>query len=60
MGMSETPKGKDQDQAKGDEILRRMLKTPPDPGRKSRASEMDQKQKPGGRPVKKDHPEEGR
>ena len=35
-------------------------RTPPDPGRKSRASEMDQKQKPGGRPVKKDHPEEGR
>ncbi|WP_164749741.1 hypothetical protein [Nitratireductor alexandrii] len=27
--MSENPKGKDQE--KGDEVLRRLLKTPPDP-----------------------------
>lgn len=52
--MSETPKDKDQE--KGDEVLRRLLKTPPDPGHKARASERDQKKKPGGNPAKNDRP----
>ncbi len=46
------------EQHEGDEILRRLLKTPPDPGHKARASEADQKRKPGSAPVKKNRPEE--
>jgi hypothetical protein len=44
---------KDKDREKSDEILRRLLKTPPEPGRKARVSEGDQKQKLGGRPTRK-------
>lgn len=47
----------DKDQEKGDEVLRRLLKTPPDPGHKPRASEKDQKRKPDGTPAKKGRPE---
>ncbi|MEQ8736957.1 MAG: hypothetical protein RLQ73_12165 [Hoeflea sp. D1-CHI-28] len=54
--MSDTNKKTDQE--KGDEVLRRLLKTPPDPVRKSRTSDSDQKQKPGGTPAKKHRPEE--
>ena len=53
--MPESPKDKDQE--KGDEVLRRLLKTPPDPSHKSRASEKDQKQKPDGHPAKNNRPE---
>lgn len=49
---------KDKDQEKGDEVLRRLLKTPPDPGRKSRTSESDQERKPGGNPAENNRPEE--
>jgi hypothetical protein len=48
---------KNEDQEKGDQLLR-PLKTPPDPGHKARASESDQKQKPGGNPAKNNRPEE--
>jgi hypothetical protein len=52
-----TTPNKDQDQ--GDEVLRRLLKTPPDPGRKAGASKPDQKKrKPDGDPVKNNRPEE--
>lgn len=56
--MSDTDK--DEDQERGDEVLRRLLKTPPDPGHKARASESDQKKKPGDSPAKDRRPEEGR
>ncbi|WP_422373304.1 hypothetical protein [Hoeflea sp.] len=46
------------DQEKGDEVLRRLLKTPPDPGHKSRTSDSGQKTKPGGTPAQKHRPEE--
>jgi hypothetical protein len=46
--MSETPKDKDQD--KGDEVLRRLLKTPPDPktGRASSAKKPLDEKSPAG------------
>ncbi|MER9079951.1 hypothetical protein [Mesorhizobium sp. M0895] len=54
---------KDKDQVKGDEVLRRLPKTPPDHkvGNKPvnrPLTKQTQKQKPGGPPVKKDHPED--
>lgn len=51
---------KDDDQDKGDEVLRRLLKTPTDSGRKARTSGQDQKQKPGGHLAKNNRPEEDR
>jgi hypothetical protein len=48
---------KDSDMEKGDEVLHRLLKTPPDPGHKARASERDQKKKPDDDPAKKRRPE---
>jgi hypothetical protein len=52
--MSDDPKDKDLDETK--RIMGRLVKTAPDPGRKSRSSERDQK-KPGGNPAKNDRPE---
>jgi hypothetical protein len=58
--MSDTPK-KD-DEAKFNETLKRMLKTPPKPHNETSAvkgsfTDADHKKKPGGPPAKKDHPE---
>lgn len=51
-----TPEG---DERAFNDTLKRMLRTPPDPGRKSRTSEAGQKQKPDGGPVKKRRPAKG-
>ncbi|GLR42596.1 hypothetical protein GCM10007880_31120 [Mesorhizobium amorphae] len=49
------------DEKRFNETLKRMLKTPPKQhapqSGKPRASEAGHKSKPGGHPVKKDHPE---
>ena len=60
MAMPETPKDKDQE--KGDEVLRRLLKTPPDhrTGNKPvnrTLTKADAERKPGSPPAKKDRPE---
>jgi len=51
--MSESEKN---EEAKGDEVLRRMLKTPPDPHGKPGESKTSLKQKPDGNPGKKRRP----
>ncbi|MBO9424395.1 hypothetical protein J7444_06670 [Labrenzia sp. R4_1] len=55
--MSDTDKKPDQE--KGDEILKRMLKTPPDPKVNDSLTSSSPEKKPGGTPVKKHRPEEG-
>lgn len=52
--MSETSKDDDKDD--GDEVMRHLLKTPPDPARKARTSAPGHKLKPGGNPAKNDRP----
>ncbi len=46
------------DDKKGDEVLRRMLKTPPEPNVKPRESNRGLSQKPDGHPAKNDRPED--
>jgi hypothetical protein len=46
------------DDKKGDEVLRRMLKTPPEPNVNPRERNPGYKRKPGGHPAKNDRPEE--
>ncbi|WP_349433485.1 hypothetical protein [Pararhizobium sp. A13] len=48
----------DIDEKKGDEVLRRMLKTPPQPDVKPQVSKGGLKQKPGGNPAKNNRPED--
>ncbi|WP_292506479.1 hypothetical protein [Mesorhizobium sp.] len=43
---------KDKDQEKGDEVLRRLLKTPPKPHQKTGSSEKPDKKKPAKRRAK--------
>lgn len=45
-------------QEKGDDILRRMLKSPPEPNIKPGESDKSLKKKPGGNPAKNDRPED--
>ncbi|MEI9405541.1 hypothetical protein [Mesorhizobium argentiipisi] len=59
--MTITPRDKDQE--KGDEVLRRLLKTPPDHRTAKKPvnrplTEKPAKQKPGGNPAKNDRPED--
>ncbi|WP_167578974.1 hypothetical protein [Roseibium alexandrii] len=56
--MSDTDKKPDQE--KGDEILKRMLKTPPEPKVKNSLTSSIAKKKPGGSSAKIRHPEEDR
>lgn len=56
--MSDTDKKPDQE--KGDEILKRMLKTPPEPNVKTSATKDVAQKKPGDTPAKKRRPEEDR
>lgn len=56
--MSDTDKKPDQE--KGDEILKRMLKTPPDRGVKDSLTKSSSEKKPGDTPAKKRRPEEDR